>query len=117
MARLAWYGIVLLVYLSLLSGSTTAQSITDGGPTLETGSVVTLDLKTTLEKGLRARRPSEFEFIAVVVARVEDGTLPLSVVKSTFGWSRKKIRYPMVYFEQAMRVRAKRLGVELDPVL
>jgi len=110
-----WRALFLAIAAATFVGWTqqAPAQITDGGPPLETGSVVTLNLKTTLEKGLRARRPSEFAFIALVVERVEDGTLPLSVVKSTFGWARKKVRFPYIYFEQAMRVRAQRLGIEL----
>ena len=69
--------------------------------------------KKTLEAGLRARRPQEFAFIASVVAKVEDGTLPRSLVESTFFWARRQGRYPVVYFEAGLRLRAKRIGVVL----
>jgi hypothetical protein len=70
-------------------------------------------LKDTLEKGLRARRPEEFAFIALVVEKVNDGSLPLALVDSTFLWARKRDTYPFQYFQEAIRVRAKKIGVDL----
>ena len=96
---------VLLVGLSWMAGTAGAQggSIAPGGP----------NLKTTLEKGLKARRPEEFAFIALVVAKVEERTLPRPLVESTFLWARGKRPFPTVYFERGLRVRAKRLGIAL----
>jgi hypothetical protein len=73
----------------------------------------TLSLKETLEKTLRARRPEEFAFIDLVIEKVDDGTLPRSLVESTFQWARKKPRHAFQYFEFALRTRAKGIGVEL----
>ena len=73
----------------------------------------TIDLQTQLEVGLRAARPSEFAFIQVVVRRVADGTLPYPMVQSTFLWARHQQPRPMVYFQQALIVRAGRIGVRL----
>lgn len=70
-------------------------------------------LKDLLEKGLRARRPEEFQFIAVVVRKVEAGALPKEIVQSTFLWARRKPTYPFQYFEQALKLRAAELGVKL----
>jgi hypothetical protein len=70
-------------------------------------------LKKTLEAGLKARRPQEFAFLATVAAKVEDGTLPRSLVESTFFWARRQGRYSYVYFEAGLRARAKRIGVLL----
>jgi hypothetical protein len=70
-------------------------------------------LKDVLEKVLRARRPEEFAFIARVVLLVDQQVLPLEMVQGTFNWARKKPRHPFQYFEQALRVRAKEIGVEL----
>jgi len=74
-----------------------------------------ISLKTTLEKQLRARRKSEFAFIAKVVSLVEKKKIPLSMVNSTFLWARRKRPYPMMYFEFAMKIRAKKIGVVLTP--
>jgi hypothetical protein len=80
-----------------------AESNSPGGP----------DLKTTLEKGLRARRPVEFAFIQQVVNKVDDGTLSSSLVNSTFLWARQRQPFPFPYFQQALKVRAKKAGVAL----
>jgi len=74
------------------------------------------DLKQQLEKGLKARRPQEFAFVALVVDMVDEDKLPLSLVKSTFLWARKKAastRYPFPYFERALRVRAAKQGYDI----
>jgi hypothetical protein len=71
------------------------------------------NLKKTLQEVLRARRPEEFAFIDVVTDRVANGTLPRSLVESTFNWARKKPHYKFQYFEQALRVRAKKIGMVL----
>jgi len=76
-----------------------------------------IGLKSQLEKGLRARRPQEFAFVAVVVEMVENETLPLDLVKGTFLWARKKAlttRYPFPYFERALRERAGKLGIKIE---
>lgn len=64
-----------------------------------------------LEKGLRARRPEEFAFIARVVAMVQRRQLPLDLVRSTFDWARDKRPYPYPYFERGLKQRAARLGI------
>ena len=77
----------------------------------------TPDLKTTLEKGLKARRRAEFQFIEHVIAMVNGGELPRSLVESTFLWARKeaaaKHSYPFVYFERGLKARAKKLGIQI----
>jgi hypothetical protein len=77
------------------------------------GAAAAATLKKTLEAGLKARRPQEFAFLALVAAKVEDGTLPRSLVESTFFWARRQGRYPFVYFEAGLRARARRIGVRL----
>ena len=79
------------------------KPIAPGGP----------DLKTMLEKGLRARRPAEFAFIHRVVKLVNQGKLPISVVETSFLWARPKRPYPMPYFMQTMEVRARKVAVHL----
>jgi hypothetical protein len=71
----------------------------------------TLDLKKQLELGLRARRDVEFEYIENVVKLVEKGTLPRKLVDSTFLWARRKSSRQLQYFQFALRVRAKKLGI------
>jgi hypothetical protein len=72
-----------------------------------------LDLQETLEKGLKARRPEEFQFIARVATLVDQGGLPEDLVKSTFIWARKQPRHPFQYFERALIIRAAKLGIQL----
>jgi hypothetical protein len=72
-----------------------------------------LSLQETLEKGLKARRPEEFAFLARVAEQVELGNLPRSLVDTTFSWARRKPHPRVVYFEQALRVRARRLGLSI----
>ncbi len=71
-------------------------------------------LKDRLEKGLKARRPVEFQFIAKVVAAVEAGKLPEEVVDKIFFWARKKnpVR-PFQHFQFALVKEAKQFGVLL----
>jgi hypothetical protein len=85
---------------------------------LNPGPVEKPSLKDVLEKGLKARRPVEFEFIGTVVQLVDDQQLPQTMVQSTFLWARKKrVKYPFQYFEFALRQRAKdELGIELPDV-
>lgn len=72
------------------------------------------DLKEQLESGLQARRPAEFQFIATVVAMVDNNQLPLRLVKETFHWVRtKRFRYKFPYFERGLRIRAARVGIAI----
>lgn len=71
------------------------------------------ELKDELEAGLKARRPEEFQFIARVVKLVEEGRLPLKLVRSTFVWARRKKPYPFPFFERAMIARAAQIGVQI----
>ena len=71
------------------------------------------DLKSVLEKGLRARRPEEFTFIETVVAKVDNGSLPRETVESTFLWARKQPKNTFQYFQHGIRERAKKIGVTL----
>ncbi len=71
-------------------------------------------LQQQLESGLKARRPQEFAFIKKVVTMVGNNQLPMDLVKSTFVWVRQKREareYPFVYFQRALRERAKKLGI------
>jgi hypothetical protein len=80
----------------------------------DNGTATVPTLKDQLEKGLKARLPSEFAFIANVVSKVNDGTLPLSLVNSTFLWARKKSDdRAFQYFQHALILRAQQIGVSL----
>lgn len=98
--------LVLLVLMLLPAGIVFAQG--DNPDRAE-------ELQEILDKGLKARLPEEFQFIARVVQLVEEKQLPESLVKSVFNWARKKNkRVPFPYFERAMRILAARYGVEID---
>jgi hypothetical protein len=73
----------------------------------------TVRLQDQLLVGLRPGRPQDKAFILKVVALTQQGVLPLSLVNSTYLWARKKPRYKVNYFEQALRVRARRLRIEI----
>ncbi len=96
-----------------LSATLVASLIPASGRAADMGTSTTPKLKDTLEKGLKARLPSEFAFIREVVDKVDDGTLPRSVVESTFLWARRKPQHPFEYFQQGLKVRAEKLGVSL----
>jgi hypothetical protein len=89
-----------------LAGQSAAQVVS-------TGSAVTVTLREQLEFGLLARTPDERAFVAKVVALVNDGTLPSSLVQSTFLWARYKKPYPMPFFQQALKLRAQAIGIRL----
>lgn len=73
-----------------------------------------ISLEDRLRTGLRVRRPEDGEFIAEVVRRVNAGDLPRKLVDSTFIWAvRRQKKYPFPAFEQALRLQAERLGVDL----
>jgi hypothetical protein len=104
MRRRDWLVSVALLLSGIGYRVTRADSpVAPGGPTL----------KTTLEKGLKARRPVEFEFIANVVSLVDNGTLPKSVVETSFLFARDKQPWPYPYFERALKLNAQKLGITL----
>lgn len=71
--------------------------------------------------GLQARRPQEIAFVEAVVDTVGRGKLPLSLVDRTFFWARKRapsrggefLRRPIIYFQPALEIQAKRLGITI----
>lgn len=73
-----------------------------------------LTLEDQLKTGLKVRRPEDAEFVADVARRVQDGSLPRKLVESTYTWAvRRRQKYPFPAFEQALRLQAERLGVDL----
>jgi hypothetical protein len=80
-----------------------------------------ITLRDRLVVGLQARLKSEVAFVELVVAKVRTGQLPQRLVDETFLWARQRaqngrsnrIYRPIVFFEPAMRARAKRLKVDL----
>jgi hypothetical protein len=78
-------------------------------------------LRDQLRVGLKAKTKGDFEFIDEVVERVNQGKLPRKMVDGTFLWARYRSRIrptthplrPMVYFQPALVLRAKAIGVKL----
>ncbi len=91
------------------NGSATVTSRTS------TGKVATLQQQ--LEKGLRLRRPNEFAYAERVATLVQQGQLPLKVVQGSFNYARRRDhrRYPFVYFQRVLDLRAKKIGVTILP--
>ena len=108
MFRTAWLS---LLVITLWPGAQLAHA--QDGPVVAQGLNGDVTLRELLEKDLRARREVEFTFIRRVVARVEEKKIPLDTVITMYKWSKKKPRRPYQYFEQGMKVHAKRLGVDL----
>jgi hypothetical protein len=110
MRNLFRFGAFVLLLFSIVAVN--AATGTNGvDPRIAPGGIT---LKQALEKGLKARRPSEFAFIRLVVKKVEQGALPRKMVERTFLWARNnKQPYPMPYFERALQIQAKKLGVDL----
>lgn len=104
-AKLRAFGFWALIAI-LFAGLAKAQ-------TGSSGSIVVPTLKQQLKAGLLARTDAEQTFVDEVVARVDAGELPISLVQSTFLWARRHRPYPMQYFERALRVRAAELGIEI----
>lgn len=72
------------------------------------------DLKEQLEKGLRATRPEQIEFIDKIVSLVAKEKLPRRIVNASFSWARKRRpSYPFPFFEQALRILAAREGIKI----
>lgn len=77
------------------------------------GKVATLQQQ--LEKGLKVRFPSEFEYVEHIAKLVQAKRLPLKLVQGSFDYARKKghPRYPFQYFKRVLELRANRLGIEI----
>lgn len=102
--------VILLAPLTLLMCGLAAASDL---PPVDAGGVTGLDLRTQLEKGLRVRRPVEFEYIDQIIKLVEEGKLPRRLVTTTFVWAYKKEWRRLQYFQFALQVRARGLPVKL----
>ncbi len=78
-------------------------------------------LRDQLRVGLKAVTKADFAFIDLVIQKVNQGTLPRKLVDSTFLWARNRYKTrpsahplrPMVYFQPALVLRAKAIGVRL----
>lgn len=74
-------------------------------------------LNETLRSALKCRRPAEFAFVDLVVAKVEQGQLPRALVLNMMQWARRRREdLPFPYFQEGLRRRAAELGVQLPPL-
>jgi hypothetical protein len=80
-----------------------------------------ITLRDRLVVGLQARLKTEVAFCNSVAVQVQLGNLPQRLVDETFFWARERaapprngLQYrPIIYFQPAMKLRAKKIGVEL----
>jgi hypothetical protein len=109
---LAWRHCKLVLPVVLCASLGIAWADTGHDPKIAPGGIT---LRQALEKGLKARRKSEFTFIAIVAEKVDQGRLPRKMVERTFLWARDHHQpFPMPYFEKAMQIQARKLRVELQ---
>jgi len=93
---------------------TPADRLKDGGRQV--------NLYDMLRVGLKAKTKADFEYIAEVVEKVDQGKLPRDMVDSSFLYARYRYRThpgshklrPMVYFQPSLTARAKKIGVILE---
>jgi len=107
--RLRWALALALIGVSVVVDLATRQVGQAAQNKDATGSGVA-SLKDQLEKGLRARRPVEFQFVRRVAQLVDSGDLTVQFVQGSFSWTVKKYekrKYLVPYFEQVLRQRAK----------
>lgn len=75
-------------------------------------------LADQLKNGLRVVAPDQMQFVQVVVAYVEMGKIPRAMVNLVYKWAlERNPRVPFPYFQFAMKVLAKRRGVNLPNAL
>jgi hypothetical protein len=67
----------------------------------------------TIKAALRTTTIEEAGFVDRVVASVDAGTLPASLVDSTLQWARRKPRHKFQYFKRALIERAARQGITI----
>jgi hypothetical protein len=103
MNRRRWLRVSLLSLLSL--------------PLIVTGASadpMQASFEETLKFGLKCRRQLEFDFVALVVQKVNQGQLPKDLVLSQFNWAREQnAKIPFPYFQFGMKKRAAAIGVDL----
>lgn len=73
-----------------------------------------VSLKIQLEKGLRAMRPQDFDFLSVVLQQVDEGKLPRDLVETAFLWAKRQRSFRVQYFEKVLRALAQRRGIQFE---
>ncbi|XZE33522.1 hypothetical protein SH501x_004308 [Pirellulaceae bacterium SH501] len=103
------------------NGNVFAQDMLDFNEAERMMSLQTVELRDQLVFGLRTTQAGQQAFIDHVIARVEAGEIPRSMVNVVFVWARKRNpRIPYPYFEIALRLLAERRGVvfpETDSII
>jgi hypothetical protein len=113
-SRRSFFARAAMLLAALTSGLANLTRLRAAEPAPIGSGLASLTFKQQLEKGLKARRPSDFAFIETVVANVDSGALSQKMVTETFGYARiKSSTYPFIYFQFAIRKRAAKLGVTL----
>ena len=115
----ATFALAAVFFASRLDALQPITPSTVGSTSGQKGRVVALT--DQLRVGLNARLPEDFAFINLVVQRVEAGTLPRSLVDSTYLYARNRYKThpgshrlrPIVYFRPVLVMRAKQLGITL----
>lgn len=73
-----------------------------------------VELRLQLRNGLRVFLPEQEAFLETVLAQVQAGRLPRSMVNMVYVWAkRRNAKVPFPYFEFALRALADRRGVTL----
>ena len=102
----------LLIALGFMVDQSQLQQAT--GDAQQSRSVRKLaELRAQLTVGLLPASPAQEAFLDKVVAHVARRTLSLEMVQGTFVWACDQADWAYPYFEQALRKRARRVGVQL----
>ncbi len=114
-APAAHQGIFVALLIGALLGVTPQHAL--AGDRLDSPDVVQdaekEDLLALLEIGLKPASPREFAFLAKVVQMVAERRLSREMVEGTFVWARRQSGWSFPYFEQALRLRARRAGIKI----
>ncbi len=114
-----------LILAAIVSGRAVQRAWAAGAEKIELAPATPnkpITFRDRLIVGLEARLKSEIAFVDHVVEEVQAGHLPQRIVDQTFFWARQRseeVRYgrppqrPIIYFQPAMRARAKLLRVSL----
>lgn len=101
---------------SLVIGHSSAEAQILAAPPEAAGSRVA-DLQRQLVNRLRATTPERQEFVRRVVVETEAGRIEPRLVQALVRYSvRRRPDFPFPFFERAMRIKAKEVGVDLPPV-
>ena len=105
--RLSGVALAAVVFLGI-------ATLAPGSAAAQIGPGERIDLKDTLEKGLKVRVDRERRFVARVVVLVTRGAFERELVLAIFQKARARHhRFPFAYFRAMMQVIAKKQGLDL----